>query len=480
MKANAVILIVFLFFGGCEAAGFIGNNIGGKSGTIIGKLAWIVLFTLTAVLIAKHNKKKHQRLEEKTDEVIDYAKKSSAYHNQPDSTPDFSEQLKYVDEPEENIIPEPAAEEEIPHMTEEEFFKEYADEFAKENPSFSEQIKKLPSIKDILKMLWDIRMITIPFFLSMVILGVVFFYGTGNSIESIFENFSFTAILNHIRQFIILAAVMTALYFAARKNRTYKISNDSIVYKKMIPQEIAKHFGEHSIFDNASGLPQEEIMRFNCFRNDITSISGKHLICGKYKNVDFRCAYERIHRKYEYVDSDGERCTGYEDIFDGFFVSLPFPKNSAYPLGLRSNSRGEITELLRSGNKSREKTEVKISGTESVDFNTLFTINSVDEENLYYILTPDTMEKLAALYMYVYDTQKNTDNGHYSFMKNMFSCIYVYFEKNRLYIGLNSKFDFLSFKKTNPTAEEFNKLHNSISTALIVIERILDFALSLY
>lgn len=110
-------------------------------------------------------------------------------------------------------------------MTEEEFFKEYADEFAKENPSFSEQIKKLPSIKDILKMLWYIRMITIPLFLSMLVLGVVFFYGTGNSI---FESFSLSEILNHIRQFIILAAVMTALYFVARKNRTYKISNDSM------------------------------------------------------------------------------------------------------------------------------------------------------------------------------------------------------------------------------------------------------------
>ena len=82
--------------------------------------------------------------------------------------------------------------------------------------------------------------------------------------------------------------------------------------------------------------------------------------------------------------------------------------------------------------------------------------------------------------MYVYDTRKNTDNGHYSFMKNIFSGIFVYFEKNRLYIGLNSKFDFLSFKKTNLTAEEFNKLHNSIGIAFIVIERILDFALSLY
>lgn len=65
MKPNAVILIVFLFFGGCEAAGVIGNNIGGKNGTIIGKLAWIVMFVLIAVLIAKHKKRNIKGLRKK-------------------------------------------------------------------------------------------------------------------------------------------------------------------------------------------------------------------------------------------------------------------------------------------------------------------------------------------------------------------------------------------------------------------------------
>ncbi|MGN0620945.1 MAG: DUF3137 domain-containing protein [Porcipelethomonas sp.] len=475
MKPNAVILIIFLFIGGCEAASYIGNNVGGKNGAVIGILAWIVMFVLIAVLIAKHNKNKHRRLEEKTDKVIDYAKKSAVYHNHPDSTSDYNAQLKYADEPVERVIPETIAENKIPHQTEEEFFKEYSDEFAKENPTFSEKLKKLSSARELINWIWKNSIRFVPIFISLLFFGGTIFHNPSGV-----KSFSSQAILVSIKQFILFAAAAGGLYFILRKHMHSSLSNDSIVYKKMIPQEIAKHFGEHSSFDNANGLPQEEIMRFNCFHNKITHISGKHLICGKYKNVDFRCAYERIQRKYEYVDSDGERCTGYEDIFNGYFVSLPFPKNSAHPLGLHSNSRGEITELLRSGSKSRKKTDVNISGTESVDFNTLFTINSVDEENLYYILTPDTMEKLAALYMYVYDTQKNTDNGHYSFMKNMFSGIYVYFEKSRLYIGLNSNFDLLSFKKINPTAEEFRKLNGQISTALTVIERILDFALSLY
>lgn len=475
MNPNAVILIVFLFFGGCQAAASAGNKIGGKNGAVIGIIVWFVIFFLAVFLLKKRKDNKQHKLEKKTNEVIDYAKKSAAYHNQPDSISDYSEQLKYIDEPEEKKIPETEPENEMPQMTEEEFFKEYSDEFEKENPSFSKKINRIPEIREIIAWLWKKRKIFISIILTLLLLAGISHYGPVG-----FRNNPLTTILPHIREFIMSAAVMGFLYFVIHKHIPNNISNDSVVYKKMIPQEIAKHFGKNSSFDNIHGLPHDEIMRFNCFRNNITNISGKHLICGKYKNVDFRCAYEAIQREYEYVDSDGERCTRCEDIFRGIFVSLPFPKNSAYPLGMRSNSREEITELLQSENKSRKKTEIKINGTESVDFNTLFTINSVDEENLYYILTPETMEKLLALYMYVYEPQGNTDKGHYNFMKNVFSCIYIYFEKNRLYIGLNSKFDLLSFKKPNPTAEEFKKLNNQISTALIVIERILDFALSLY
>lgn len=475
MKPNAVILIVFLFFGGCQAAVYAGDKIGGKNGAVVGIIVWFVIFFLAVFLLKKRKNNKQRKLEKKTDEVIDYAKKSAAYHNQPDINSDYSERLKYIDEPEEKKVPETEPEYEMPLLTEEEFFKEYSDEFEKENQSFSKKINRIPDIREIMAWLWKKRKIFISIILTLLLIAGISLYGPNG-----IRNNLLTTILTHIREFIMSAAVMGFLYIVLRKYMPNNISNDSVVYKKMIPQEIKRHFGTNSSFDNIHGLPHDEIMRFNCFRNKITNISGKHLICGKYKNVDFRFAYEVIQHEYEYLDSDGDRCKGCEDLFRGFLVSLPYPKNSAYPLGVRSNSREEITELLQSENKSQKKTDVNISGTESVDFNTLFTINSVDEENLYYILTPDTMDKLSALYMYVYDPQKNPDRGHYSVMKNVFNCIYVYFEKNRLYIGLNSKFDLFAFKKSKPTAEEFKKLNNQISTALIVIERILDFALSLY
>ncbi|MGN0151140.1 MAG: DUF3137 domain-containing protein [Wujia sp.] len=475
MKELLIACTVILFLVGFGAVADIGYMYGEYVGATIAVVAWFLIWFFLIKIFKRKKQIKAQKLEKKADEVIDYARKSAAYHNKPDSTTDYHEHLKRIDDEEMNndlgkmqqTIP--AKETEVPpspDLTDEEILAEYSDEFTKESPAIDILLKKIFNRKTLPGILKS----AIPLIL---VFCLIVWLSNG-------KNAPFMTILTTIADFIKFAVLMLVLYFVVLKYMPNDISHDSIIYKKMIPQEIAKHFGKQSSYEAPYGLPDKEIMRFNCFKKEFSNISGKNLICGKYKNVDFRVAYQTLQREHTYTDSEGKDCTGYENIFKGIFVSLPFPKTSAYPLGLYSNSKSEITESYKTEGRTKKHIDGKINGTESSDFNTLFTINSEDEKNLYYILTPETMEKLAALYMHVYGPKDNTHRGPYSFMSSAFNGIYVFFDKNIIYIGLSSDYGFFSFSRTEPTAEGLKSLRKKINTTIIIIERILDFALSLY
>lgn len=469
----AACVIVFLV--GFAAVADIGYMYGEYAGAAIAVAAWLFIWFFLIKTFKRKKQRKAQKLERKTDEVIDYAKKSAAYHNRPDRVTNYQEQLKRIDDAgnnngisniQETIPTDESTTPPSPDLTDDEILAEYSDEFKKESPAFDRLLKKTMNRKN----LPGILKYAIPL---ISVFCLIVWLSNG-------KDTPFATVMNTIANFVKFALLMLVLYLVVLKYEPNDISHNSIIYKKMIPQEVAKHFGRQSSYEAPYGLPDKEIMRFNCFKKDFSNIAGKNLICGRYKNVDFQAASQTIQREYTYTDSDGKSCTGYENIFKGIFVSLPFPKTSAYPLGLYSNSKSEITESYKTEGRTRKHIDGNINGTESTDFNTLFTINSEDEKNLYYILTPETMEKLAALYMHVYGPKDNTHRGPYSFMSSAFNGIYVFFDKNKIYLGLSSDYGFFSFSKPDPTNEEFQSLRKKINTSIIIIERILDFALSLY
>lgn len=85
-----------------------------------------------------------------------------------------------------------------------------------------------------------------------------------------------------------------------------------------------------------------------------------------------------------------------DKLFGGLVVEIPYRKSSSALLGVMGNSELEMKNILKCG---LERGAVgRIEKTENENFNLLFTINCNDEENIFYMLTPDVMERLAALY----------------------------------------------------------------------------------
>lgn len=202
---------------------------------------------------------------------------------------------------------------------------------------------------------------------------------------------------------LVYGVVIFLIYKWIRKGKKSSGLAGVSLYTELIPQTVRRRYGDDSIYDHQCGIPPEQMRRLNCFDGrpftldgQSLPVVGRDLIEGTYRGVHFRSSYEYMEYEYYCEDSDGDREKKIDKLFGGIVVEIPYRKRSSAALGLMGNSELKMKTILKS--KASIDAGGKIRGTESDDFNLLFTIDSDDEENIFYILTPDVMEKLAALY----------------------------------------------------------------------------------
>lgn len=286
--------------------------------------------------------------------------------------------------------------------------------------------------------------------------GVIAYFGFSMSairIESFFQSIDDVVAVG--RSVILFGMLVVLIVWRGLVRQRNQLSDDSIVYTKLIQQEVVKKFGSDSKFDNKQGLPEDEVHAMNCFKKTYSRIYGKKQICGIYKGKIFSSGFEDIERIYTEIEEDGREVQRYETIFKGVIVCVDYPRFSQAPLGLRSKTRVEMQEDMQ-----KKDTSAQITGTENEYFNRIFKITSESEQNLFYILTPDFMEKLTALY-------RNADD------------IYLYFTGSKLYFGIDSQSNFMNFSAVEPTPEGLEGLRKQIVLQLEKVEQQLDIAFSL-
>lgn len=412
-------------------------------------------------LLVKYKHKKRLKLERKADNAIEYAEKSGEYRKNEVTICTNIEESRTTAQ---SIEP-------LGEGIANEYAAEYRQsEAANGNAKFKLRLKKSSIVK-------------------LILVGAVVLLYVIPRLPALLKSGTLAENLALMSQVIPVIAVAGVVIFLINRKKGSQLKSDSVIYTRLIPDEIKKAFGEDSSFDKSQGLSGGEIVRINCFKDGVTNIIGSGHICGRYKNVEFSSAHEVI--KGQYIDDDGDKREYTQ--FSGLMVSLPYPKSSAFRLGLRSNSREDILKLIEKKKRTLSRVSAEISETESADFNTLFTIKSDDEENLYYILTPHVMEKIAALYKYtvppkpqpVY-AEGNTNAQNIAecfnavYQAGIYKGLYIYFERGRMYLGFSTKKSFMEFQRVSPTNEELTRLQNSITAELDEVRRLLDLALSLY
>ncbi|MGN1177228.1 MAG: DUF3137 domain-containing protein [Roseburia sp.] len=249
---------------------------------------------------------------------------------------------------------------------------------------------------------------------------------------------------------LILLAIGIYIIFP----RSSMLHDDSVVFRRLAPLMVQSMFGSDAVYSRAKALDSEQLEKLNFYEHHPEKIKGRDYITGVYKGAQFECSFENA----EYTGSDGDGYDTTRSTFSGIILVLPYRKTSESTLGLRGKTQYEIKE--RKGTKlfcdRRDETENK-------EFNRLFYIMSQDDENLFYMLTPATMEKLIALY------------------KNFSGCserLHVCFKENKLYIGI-PLWNYMNYKITDPGISGLKKIQKSLWNDLCIVKAALDLALTI-
>ena len=162
--------------------------------------------------------------------------------------------------------------------------------------------------------------------------------------------------------------------------------------------------------------------------------------------------------EYYYEDSDGDREKKIDRLFGGLVVEVPYRKTSSALLGVMGNSELTMKNTLRCG--PERGAAGRIEKTENENFNLLFTINCSDEENIFYMLTPDVMERLAALY----PREK--------------AALHVTFDEDRLYMCISRNDKYMVFDGEN-NIKSISDVEAYLDKYLRMLQETLDAALLL-
>lgn len=168
-------------------------------------------------------------------------------------------------------------------------------------------------------------------------------------------------------------------------------SKDIIEYKKIYKRDIALETFKDVFTDVEykpnSGLSKKVISNTKMMNTGDRYLSNDY-ISAKYKGIKFECADVEIEK--EYKDKDGDK--HYTTIFKGQWFIFDFNKNFKANIQICEKS---FSGAKRGGLFNKEVYEkVKM---EDVEFNKIFKVFAENELDAFYVLTPNTMEKIKEL-----------------------------------------------------------------------------------
>lgn len=188
-----------------------------------------------------------------------------------------------------------------------------------------------------------------------------------------------------VGRYLIILAVFGILLTKLITNKNVKEYKK--IYKKNITMETFKSVFTDIKYSPQSGLPKSVISGTKMMNTGDRYHSNDH-ISAKYKNINFECA--DVHIEEEYEDSDGD--THYSTIFKGQWFIFDFNKKFKANIQIREKSFSGAKRGGLSSNEVYKKVKM-----EDVDFNKTFKIYAENELDAFYILTPNTMEKIKKL-----------------------------------------------------------------------------------
>ncbi len=206
---------------------------------------------------------------------------------------------------------------------------------------------------------------------------------------------------------VVGVVVITTIATAAKK-REYQLK-----FKKYFVNSALKTVFTNLTYRPEQGMP-EQVIRETQMMYMGDRYSSNDYISGNYKTIGFRQADVHIEEERESTDSDGNTTTYYATIFRGRWMIFDFNKPFKADLQVAQKWFGN-NKVSNWGNKNKFQ-KVKL---ESVDFNKRFNTFAQSDHEAFYLLTPQTQEKIIRL--------DDMNQGR----------LLLCFIDNKLHIGLN-------------------------------------------
>lgn len=180
---------------------------------------------------------------------------------------------------------------------------------------------------------------------------------------------------------IIFGGVFSAIF-------THKLRNDFIKgYKELIILELFKSMFTDVTFDFQNGIPKSVIENTHMINMGDRYTSNDYMRA-KYKNVQFE--FSDIEIKEEYTDHDGNRRS--ITIFEGQWYIFDF--NKKFKSDIQVCEKAFITAKRDNFSDGVRFKKVEL---EDIEFNKKFNVFAKNDLDAFYVLTPNTMEKIKEL-----------------------------------------------------------------------------------
>lgn len=178
--------------------------------------------------------------------------------------------------------------------------------------------------------------------------------------------------------------------------------NYKTIYKRNIVLETFKDFFTDIQYHSNTGLHENIISETNMMKTGDRYSSNDYIVA-KYKNINFSSSDVEIEEKHK--DSDGN--THYTTIFKGQWFIFDFNKKFKANVQICEKNFYGATR----GGLFSTKTYHRIK-MEDIEFNKIFKVYAENEFDAFYILTPNTMERIKEL------NRKITGNLLFCFIDN--------------------------------------------------------------
>lgn len=187
--------------------------------------------------------------------------------------------------------------------------------------------------------------------------------------------------------FIIAVLLIVFMFVMKIVSKRKKKQSDSYYtvedYKNYVVHRAIGDEVQELVYEPYFGIPQSVckdlgvVSLGNIYRNE-------DLITGKYKNVYF--AQSDLVIEYESGSTENNDHT-IETYFEGRWIGIQYPKKFTGTVIITDNSYAHVPK----------RKDLEIVELENINFNRMFTVRSNDAHLVYYLLTPQIMERLMYL-----------------------------------------------------------------------------------